>query len=484
MKKLKKKSIKAKLNLYTFFTCFLACIVLFTNVVRAEENRWVNYDGELLGESCYLIEVNSGVKLFEYNKDKRMFPASLVKIMTALVVLDNVDNLDEKVTFSYNSVTYNIDKDSTTIGASAGDVLTVKDCIYSILVSSANDAANALAEHVAGNIKDFVLLMNMKAKSLSMNDTNFVNPTGLHDDNQYTTAHDLAILTAAAMKKEIFRQAGSSRSYKHAPIRRYKDPNNSNNTILNTNGMLAGTYRYRGTIAGKTGYTKESGYNLVSCTERDGMLLAFVVLGCKKINDRYIDAKNVLDFYYTNYHSFSIRDNDKRFNRDNYNFTINDIVLVETINITVDENVTVTIPKDVNFEDLESVISYIVEYVDDPYSIGTVSYYLDGKLVGKCSLEGKNIDNEKILVAYINLSQNVERVEDGVEQNSSYINVDLPIYRDDSGNIKLSKPMLVIVRILLFLMSLTILVIFFNSKYFDNLRKILYNKWVKLKRRF
>ena len=481
--KLNKKFIRVIciIILFSFFNNFLC-------YADSSNDKWVKYSGELNGRSGFALDANSGFILYENRADEKLHPASLTKIMTAVVVFDNVSNIDELLTFSYNSVTNNLDTNATTIGASPGDTLSVRDCLYAILLPSANDAANALAEHVAGNIKDFVLLMNEKAKELGMENTHFENPTGLHHDNQYTTARDLGKLMMFAMKNDIFVQICSTTSYKHAPIRRYKNPNNSNNVMLNTNSMLSRGNQnyYRGVIAGKTGYTSQSGYNLVACAERDGMRIIFVVLGCKKINDRFVDAKNIFNFYYDNYKSLKIKEVDERFNTSLYDLSIKNIVLVEVLHITVNDRDSITLPKDANFSDLTSKISYRVEDVDDPFSIGNISYYLNNKLVGSTSLQGRpDDDTEAILTSYLNLSSSIDEVNDVYSsQNSNYINSDMPIYRDSAGNLTFSKPIITLFMILSILSILIILFLLFNSRYFANVNKIVYNKWRKIKRRY
>ena len=473
------------------FLIFLTIILLIdTNICYAnnENGLWVKYQGELNARSAFVIDANSNVILYEKKADIKMYPASLTKVMTAVVVFDNVNNIDSLLTFSYNAVTNNLENNATTMGASAGDTLTVKDCLYAILLPSANDAANALAEYVAGSIKDFVTLMNEKAKELGMENTNFVNPTGLHHENQYTTARDLGKLMKYAMKNEIFSQISSTNSYRHAPIRRYKNPNNSNNVMLNTNSMVVrgSKYYYKGTVAGKTGYTSEAGYNLISCVERDQMLLIFVDLGCKKINDRFEDAKNVLDFYFNNYKSLKIKEVDSRFKTSFYDLSIKNIILVKVLHIVVNNKDSITLPKSKNFSDLTSKITYRVEDIDDPFSIGNISYFLNNKLVGSTSLQGKDeSDTEEILTAYLNLSSSVDSANDVVSnQKTNYINSDIPIYRDSAGNLTLSKPMFVFISIIIGIIILILLFKLFTSRYFKNVNKIVYNRWRKVRRKY
>ncbi|MDO5850247.1 MAG: D-alanyl-D-alanine carboxypeptidase family protein, partial [Methanobacteriaceae archaeon] len=337
------------------------------------------------------MDADSSKVLFEHNIDKKRFPASLAKLMTAIIVFDKLKgNYDDLVTFSYTSVTKDIDRTSATIGASAGDQLSVKDCLYSLLLPSANDAANALAEHVAGNISDFALLMNEKAKNIGLKNTHFVNPSGLHDDNQYTTAYDMAKIMQYALRYSIFLQISSSVSYRHAPIRKYKNPDNSNNTILNTNSIMVhgSGYYYNGITAGKTGHTSLAGYNLAASAKRDGMHLICVCLGANSEKQRFTDAKNLFDYYFNNYSSYAIKDFDKRFNTPIDTFSINDVSILNTLNITCNESAHITVPKSTNLQDIKSKITYQVKDIYNRYAIGYITYTLSGEFVGECTLEG------------------------------------------------------------------------------------------------
>ena len=213
--------------------CVLSLIYIISSlslVSFADNVSFPYYSEPLLSKAGIVMDANSSIILYDYNANTKLYPASLTKLMTAIIVLEHANgNYEDMVNFSYISVTQDIDKTSTTIGATAGDQLSVKDCLYSLLLASANDVANALAEYVAGSIKDFVLLMNERAESLGCNNTHFVNPSGLHDDNQYTTASDMAKILQYAMSFPMFMQVSSSVSYRHAPIRRFKHPENSNN---------------------------------------------------------------------------------------------------------------------------------------------------------------------------------------------------------------------------------------------------------------
>ena len=471
-------------NLIIFIFTLIYLTVNLISISFAEA-IWPTYDENIYSKSAIALDADSGIILYEKNIFDKKYPASLVKVMTAVVTLDNVSNLNETVNFTYNAVTKDIDKNSTTIGASAGDTLTVKECLYSILLPSANDAANALAEHVAGSINDFVLLMNMKAKEIGMNNTNFVNPSGLHDDNQYTTAYDMSLLLQYAIKKRMFLQISSTFSFTHAPIRRYKSPNNSNNTILNNNNLITpgSRYYYSKVTSGKTGHTKQAGYNIMCSARDNNMNVIFVGLGCEKIEQRFLDAINVFKFIFNNYDSLLINKSDKRFDYDVDTLTVNRIKLVDIIKLTCKDNYHVTIPKTCKFDDLTSELSFKLDtnytYKDE---IGTIKYYLDGKPVGMCYIEGLYDDKEEnIYVNYLDTSTtrtintNIEntRISDSLNNRSKLI------YTSRTGKIIISKALVDIIK---YFVIITVSLIIIFMLYYYILRNLKFNIIKSIKR--
>ncbi len=237
-------------------------------------------------EAAVLIDVASGRVLFAKNPEKRLYPASTTKILTALVVLDQADP-DEPVTTS---------KAAASIGGSSiylteGEVLSVGDLLQGLLLASGNDAAVALAEHVAGTVEDFALLMNRAALALGANDSNFRNPHGLHDPAHFTSAHDLALMTRAGLSKyPMFRETVAKRaSVIPWPDREW------DRALYNHNRLL---WRYEGADGVKTGYTRNAGNCLVASATRAGWQLAAVIL---ESGDHYQDAERIFDYGFGTY---------------------------------------------------------------------------------------------------------------------------------------------------------------------------------------
>lgn len=468
--------------------------VIFSNIVPIfadNKDGWPYYDGEISSKAAIIMDADSSKILYSYNQDEKLYPASLAKIMTAIIVFDYVKgNYDSMVNFSYTAVTKDIDRNSVTIGTSAGDQLSIKDCLYSLLLPSANDVANALAEYVAGSINDFVLLMNEKAENLGLNNTHFVNPSGLHDDDQYTTAYDMAKMLQYAMTYPIFYQISSSISYRHAPIRRYKNPDNSNNQVLNTNSiMVPGSgYYYSGATSGKTGHTKLAGYNLAASARKNGMNLICVVLGAASDKIRFNETKTLFDFHFDNYKSLSIKNFDKRFSDSISNISINDVNLIEALNITCNENAHITLPKNASEDEVTSEISFQIDDPYNPYAIGSISYYLKDELIGKCTLEGRNFKAiESIYTVYLSLSKALEEDTNNTIVNKSTTQkspTNALIYRSSNGNLIISNTLVtVFLIIIIFILVIAISAILYIKVLSNSNAQI--NKFLfRLRRRF
>ena len=219
--------------------------------------------------------------LYLKNENERLAMASTTKIMTALIALETLEA--EKI--------IEIPRDAVGIEGSSlylneGELLSAEDLIYGLMLGSANDAAAALAIEISGSIEDFALLMNARARDLGLTDTNFKNPHGLDDKEHYTTAHDLAIISAVALKNEAFKKIAST-------YKRVIESSDKTRVVVNHNKLLKS---YDGCIGVKTGYTKKSGRSLVSAAERDGLMLVAVTIDAP---DDWRDHTALLDYGYS-----------------------------------------------------------------------------------------------------------------------------------------------------------------------------------------
>ena len=246
---------------------------------------------EVSAEGAILYDVTHDTFVFEKNADKQFYPASITKILTALLVLENA-KLDETVTFSQNAVT-RLESGAVTLQMQEGDQVSVKDCLYGLLLKSANEVANGLAEHVGGTLYGFADMMNAKAAALGCTNSHFVNPNGLNDSDHYTTARDMAKIAKAAFANETLCKIASTTSYKFPATKAAAE-----RTITMGHKMLytSDSRYYDGIVGGKTGYTSLAGNTLVTCVERDGVRMIAVILQSRSTH--YTDTKAMLDYGY------------------------------------------------------------------------------------------------------------------------------------------------------------------------------------------
>lgn len=338
-------------------------------------------------EGACLMDADSKTVLYSKNPDTPYYPASITKVLTALLTIENCD-LEEMVTFSEEAVAYEEDN-STIIGASAGDRLTVRDCLYCLLFQSANDVANALAEHVGGSREAFVAMMNAKAAELGCTGTHFNNPSGLTDPDHYTTARDMALIMAAAVDNPVFCEIQGSLYYTHAPIKRYPDPNDPWNTVYAKHKMLKRNsyYYYPGVFAGKTGFTTTAGNTLVTACEKDGMRLIAVILNGHLT--QYEDTAKMLDFGYDNFKSLNISENDEKYSSVKNDMTVMGLPLLNTVDINLNPDSNVILPVEAEFSDLQTELVFDLdekEREDDSKAIAKINYYYGDRAVGRAYL--------------------------------------------------------------------------------------------------
>ena len=283
-----------------FILSFLIITVLFTNlnIVYATDN---DTDApEIASGAAILIDNETNRVLYDKNANERMFPASTTKIMTAILVLENCD-LDETVTASYDAL-MSIPEGYVTAEIQGEEQFTVEQLLEMLLVHSANDAANVLAEYVGGSIKSFISMMNTKVNELGLTNTHFTNPYGLQEDNHYTTAYDLAKIMQYCIQNDDFRRIAGSVSCSipatnKSGVRSYTS---TNQLILPDSPNY---YSY--VTVGKTGFTTEAGRCLVSCAYRNDIELTCVILGGTfsddGISSRFTDSISLYEYGFNHF---------------------------------------------------------------------------------------------------------------------------------------------------------------------------------------
>ena len=349
-----------------------------------------NSGPDINAESALLIDNKTNKVLYSKDMNKKMFPASTTKILTAILVLEN-HSLDEKVTASYNAV-MTIPSGYSTASIQIDEVLTVEQLLELLLVHSANDAANVLAEYTGGSIDSFVAMMNTKINELGLSDTHFTNPYGLQDNNHYTTAHDLAIIMQYCLKNDDFRKIAGQASCA-IPSTNKSEPRkySSTNELL----IAGNSNYYPNLIAGKTGYTSEAGECLVSAAYNDNLELVGVILNS---NNRFKDTRSLYNYGYTN---FSIKNivNEKDIitNVEVKNATKD----TKNLNLLASENIPVLANNSDDLSKIEPQItlnSYIKAPIEDGQVLGKVSYSVNGITYSTDLIAANNVEKSNFVL--------------------------------------------------------------------------------------
>lgn len=390
-----------------FFTLLSLYIIMFLNstiVINAQ-------DFEIFAPSAVLIDAKTGTILFEKNKDEKHFPASTTKIMTTLLTLENCKNLEDKVKMSHNAI-YSIEPGSSHIAMNEGETLTVEQSLYGLLLASANEVANALAEYISTNINDFCKLMNERAKQLGCKNTNFVNAHGFHNENHYTSAYDLALIMKEDIKYEEFNKIISTKRYDIPPTEKQPETR----ILYNTNKMIqSGKYFNENVIGGKTGYTDEAGHTLVIYAKKNDMQLISVVMAEENSN-AYLDTTKLLDYGFSKFHNVELlKTNDYQKNCVVTQKYKNKTLDIDTVNIYPQKDIILNLPDSINKEDLKLTVK-LPEKISAPVSknksVGQISVIYKNQTLEKINLvpeENINVLDEKV-IAKINRNQVIHKI--------------------------------------------------------------------------
>lgn len=365
-------------------SAFLLCLMLLMGAFSSTALAAPDWPSgvSVQAESGIVIDADTGTVLWGQNIHNQYFPASITKIMTALIVIETC-SLDETVTFSHNAV-FNVEAGSSNAGINEGDKLSVKDCLYALLLKSANEAANALAEHVAGSTEAFADMMNAKAKELGCTDTHFANPSGLNDPEHYTSTYDMALIARAAFLNPTFEEIDSTTYYKLPP----NSINPEGLTIYPGHKMLKKStpYYYPGIVGGKTGYTTLAGNTLVTCARKNGLKLIAVIL--KGSTPQYwTDTKNLLDFGFENFVSVRAADHETKFSPVSSDLTFGGLALDKPAALILDPDGRIILPKTAEFSDAEAALSYDISDSDPDHAVAKICYRYNERQIGCTYLE-------------------------------------------------------------------------------------------------
>jgi len=361
-----------------FYILIFTCLLVNFNTVYATP--------AILSESAVLIDASSGTILAQKSADKKMYPASLTKIMTAILAIESGE-LTDVITVDDDTP---FEIEGSHIALEPGEILTLKDLLYALMLPSANDAASVIAKHYGGSLESFVKMMNQKAKELGAYNTNFTNPHGLHDTNHYSTAADLALITKYAMENDTFRKIVSTTKYEIQTTNKKDEPryftslnkliyNTSYNQIYVDGAYISPYYEYA--TGAKTGYTPQAGNCLVATAKKDGTELIAVTM--KGISlEMYQDAHNLFNYGFGEYKSTTLGEK---------NTFIRNIKIPngdsKEISLVTESDLTALIKKD-TLDDIKSnvYINDITLPIEKNSVIGKIEYTLDNKVIGAVNL--------------------------------------------------------------------------------------------------
>lgn len=326
-----------------------------------ELKNWPEGPG-IFAEAGIVMDMNSGAVLYAKNIDAKEFPASITKIMTALVALENSE-LTDKVHFTEESVAF-LEYGDASIGMQPGEEITMEDALYGMLLASANEVAYAIADTVGNGYDNFIRMMNEKAEELGCTNTHFTNPHGLHNEDHYVSARDMAVIAAAAFQHEEFRKITNTYEHRIPPTNLV----NEERVFQQYHQMLydgTDTF-YEPCVGGKTGYTDQALSTLVSYLDNGELQLVSVNLKTHGVHV-YPDTKNMAEYVFHNFKKISLAEKE----------------VPEDVE-KVDEDAYIVVPENVSWKDVKAKI--VPEDQTGKSKKGTLMYTYDGQPVGNAEI--------------------------------------------------------------------------------------------------
>lgn len=343
---------------------------------------------DIKAKSAILMEPNTGEILYEANSDERLAPASITKIMPLLLVMEALDRGDITLETVVSASEHACSMGGSQIWLEPGESMTVDELLKATVIASANDACVALGELLAGSEEGFVALMNERAKELGMNNTTFVNCTGLDAEGHLTSAHDVAIMSCELIRHDLIKQ------YSTVWMDSLRD---GSSELVNTNKLVR---FYEGTTGLKTGTTSIAKYCLSATAERNGLELVAVILAGETSNDRFNGAKKLLDYGFANY-SFSVLDSELKEKQIDIKGGVK-----RNIKISADEKVNVLLPKNAT-KDIKRVTEWnenITAPIKKDDVLGYVNIYNGENQLGRIPIKAtESVKKLSILVAAANI---------------------------------------------------------------------------------
>lgn len=357
--------------------CFLIIIFNILSINKFCNAAEINISAPV----CVLMEYSTGKILFEKNLNKMMYPASTTKLMTAILVLEKCQ-LTDVATVS-NSAVDSVPAGYSTAYLQKGEKLTIEQLLHVLLIPSANDAANVLAEHVGGSIANFANMMNSKAKEIGCENTNFKNPSGIHDENHYSTAYDLSLIAKHAMQFQTIKDIVQKTVYNLPKTDKY---NSDNRIFYNTNLLLShhspDDYYYPYATGLKTGYTNPAKDCIIATAKKDDLELIAIILGAEDTNGslvpKFLDCKKLFEYGFSNYSYKNIKKANSVVTKVSVLGATED---TKNLNILVKNDINVFLENNFDINNLEPKLELdtpLVAPIKRGSTIGKITYDIDG----------------------------------------------------------------------------------------------------------
>ena len=377
--------MKNKIYKITMIVMVLIVVLTYNTKVYADDELSVN------AKAALIVETNTGKIIYEKDIYEQNYPASVTKILTAILTIENCE-LDDVVTVSQSAISH-IPTGYVIAPLFVGEQITIKDLLYALMLKSANDAAYVLAEHVGGSVDGFSEMMNKKAEELGCKNTHFVNPNGIHNQNHYTTAYDMYLISNYAMKNETFKEIVSTYEYTLSPTNKHplKD-----RIMKNTNNFVnPKNVYYNKNINGiKTGTTKQAGNCLITDSSDNGLEFITVVLGAQTSNSKFSETKKMISFAYDNYALTKIHDKGDIIQ----NIEVKKATKkTKDLNLVISDDITAMANKKIKVDEIEPEIVLnedIKAPIEQGQELGIIKYNVDGleykaKLLAETEVELK-----------------------------------------------------------------------------------------------
>lgn len=350
---------------------------------------------EISAEAAILIDSSTGKVFYGKNENQKMYPASTTKIMTAILTLENA-NLNDVVTVPYDAIR-TIPAGYSIAALQTDEQLTVNQLLQVMMVYSANDAANVLAFHISGSLENFANLMNQKVSELGLTDTHFTNPSGMHDENHYTTAHDMAIIMQYCMEDNTFRNLAGLKSCTIPATNKYQERtfNTTNNLLINSQTNINNNSYYEYAIAGKTGFTSQAKNCLVSVANKDDLELICVVLAAgtnaNGTSTKFSDSKSLFEYGYSNY---SIKTFAEQGSTATQVTIVNGTDETKILDLVIKDDISTLINNDdlnSNIEPKIELDSNLLAPISQGATVGKIVYTIDGNEYSSDLLASHNV---------------------------------------------------------------------------------------------